>query len=54
MRPGRGLLPQYPPKGGEGDGENDRGGVGKRGSYRPDAEKFWKYGQPGKDDRIYL
>ena len=30
MRPGRWMLPPSPPKGGEGDGENDRGGVGKR------------------------
>ena len=30
MRPGQGLLPPSPPKGGYGDGENDRSGVGKR------------------------
>ena len=53
MWPGRGLLPLSPPRGGEGDGENDREGVGKRGVYRPDAEKGWKDGKPGKNDGIY-
>ena len=33
MRPGRGLLPPSPPKCGEGDGENDRRGVEKRGRH---------------------
>ena len=31
MKPGQGLLPPSHPKGVEGDGENDRGGVGIRG-----------------------
>ena len=54
MRPGRGLLSLSPPKGREGDGENVRGGVRKRGgAYPPFAEKGWKVGQPGKDDEIF-
>ena len=47
-RPGTELLPPSPPKGGEGDGENNKGGEGE--AYRTDAEKGWQDGQTGKDN----
>ena len=54
MRPGRGLLSLSPPKGREGDGENDRGGVRKRGGRILHLQrKVGKLGNLGRTIRYF-